>query len=463
MQNRKKAQLVEGSVGRTLVKLTIPMIFGVLGMVAFNLADTFFVGQLGTNQLAAISFTFPVIMVLNSLSMGLGVGAGAVIARAIGEGDQSKVQRLTTDSLILATLVVAFFVLVGLMTIGPLFKLLGAAPEIIPLTKKYMTIWYLGMVFVVVPMVGNNAIRATGDTKTPSAIMLVAVVANFILDPLLIFGLGPIPRMELAGAAIATVIGRAITFSVALAVLYYREKMIILTRPRFSVMFNSWKQILYIGLPTAGTNMILPVGAGIITGLIATHGSGAVAAFGVGSRLDMLAMTIIMALSSVLGPFVGQNWGAGQPGRVKLAVKLSQRFALGWGAMVFTLFALAGRPIAGLFNDNPLVLSLIITYLWLVPLGYGCQGLLLLSNITLNVLNKPFYASILTLFQMFILYIPLAHLGSHLFGIPGIFGAAAVANITAGTAAYIWLRKILAAENGVTVGQAGGLAVAETP
>jgi putative MATE family efflux protein len=295
MQNQTRATLIEGHIGKTLIKLTIPMIFGILGMVAFNLVDTFFIGQLGTNELAAISFTF-----IGSLAMGLGMGASAVISRAIGEGDHTRVQRFTTDSLILSVLVVVVFIVIGLLTIDQVFALLGATPQVMPLIKQYMLIWYPSMIFVVIPMVGNNAIRATGDTKTPSVIMLVAVAVNIILDPLLIFGIGPFPALALAGAALATAIARAITLVVSLWVLYFRDHMITLARPGLDTLLNSWKRILYIGLPAAGSNMVIPLGTGVITSLVAVYGAAAVAGFGVASRVDMFSLTIIMALSSVL-------------------------------------------------------------------------------------------------------------------------------------------------------------------
>ena len=174
----KNARLIEGPVQKTLIRLTLPMVLGTLGMVIFNLSDTFFVGQLGTNQLAALSFTFPVVLIVSSLAMGLGIGASAVISRAIGEGNHYKVKRLTTDSLTLSLIFVGFFALFGLLTINPLFRLLGASGEVLVYISQYMTIWYLGVVFVVIPMVGNNAIRASGDTKTPGLIM---VFASFVI------------------------------------------------------------------------------------------------------------------------------------------------------------------------------------------------------------------------------------------------------------------------------------------
>lgn len=446
MKNAKKALLIEGPIGKTLTKLTIPMIFGIIGIVVFNLVDTFFVGQLGTHHLAAISFTFPIVFVLGSLAMGLGIGTSAAVSKAIGEGDHSQVQRFTTDSLSLAMLIVLIFVTIGLLTIEPLFTLLGATDDIMPLIKEYMTIWYLGMAFVVVPMVGNNAIRATGDTKTPSIVMLVAAGVNIVLDPIFIFGFGPIPRLELTGAAIATVMARAFTFVVAIWVLYHREKMITLVMPTFQAGLTSWKRILYVGLPAAGTNMIVPIGIGIITGMLAVYGPEAVAGFGVASRIEVFALTVIMALGSVLAPFTGQNWGAGRQDRVKAGIRYSQQFSMAWGAIMFVLLMILAPMMAGLFNDNPQVISVIVMYLWLVPLSYGLQGVLTLSGAALNVLNKPFHAATLSVVRMLVLYVPLGYAGSYFFGVSGIFGAATIANIITGIAAYLWLKKVLSVD-----------------
>ena len=354
------ALLIEGPVGKTLVKLTIPMIFGIVALVAFNLVDTFFVGQLGTIELAAISFTFPVVFIIGSIAMGLGIGTSSVISRAIGEGDRHKVQRLTTDAMALSLLVVISFVVVGLLTIEPVFRLLGASPEIMPFIKQYMVIWYVGVPFVIIPMVGNSAIRATGDTKTPSIIMMAAAGVNLVMDPLLIFGIGPFPRWELAGAAVATVAARATAMVISLWVLYRREGMVTFERPRLGEVFQSWKKVLYIGVPASGTNLIIPMSMGVITRLVSTYGVEAVAALGVSIRIEMFALTVIMALGSVMTPFVGQNWGAGKLDRVRLGVRLSRRFAMVWGLGMFILFILLSRPIAGLFNDNPKVISAVV-------------------------------------------------------------------------------------------------------
>jgi len=445
-KSAKRPLLVEGPIGKLLFHLTIPMIFGLVGIVAFNLVDTFFVGQLGAAELAALSFTFPVVMVIGGLALGLGSGASAVISRAIGEADIPKVRRLTTDSLLLSVLIVGAVIVIGFLTIDPLFKALGATPELLPLIRQYMVIWYPGMIFVVIPMVGNNAIRATGDTKTPGLIMVVAAVANAIMDPLLIFGLGPFPRLELAGAAIATVIARAITLAVTLWVLGWRDRMITTTISSIRAVIDSWKSILYIGLPTAATRIIAPVSIGVVTRLLASYGPEAVAGFGVAARVEFFAMTVVVALATVVGPFVGQNIGAGRFDRINTGMKYSKRFSMVWGAGLLVVLAVSARWIASVFSDDPKVVSATALYLMIVPVAFGAHGVLHLSATALNVLRKPFHSAALLVLQMFVLYIPLAHLGSRLFGLPGIFGGIVIAFLIGGFCANLVLGRVLASE-----------------
>ena len=435
-------RLIEGSVGQQLVKLTIPMIWGVLAITAFSIVDTYFVGQLGTKPLAAMSFTFPVVMTLGSLAMGLGVGTSSVIARAIGEGDRDRVQRLTTDSLTLSLLIVAIFVCLGLFTIEPLFTALGAAPDILPFIRSYMQIWYFGMVFLVIPMVGNSAIRASGNTLVPSIIMIVAAGVNIVLDPFLIMGWGVFPRLEIEGAAIATVISRATTLIAALFFLHYREKMLCFNLPKFQIILASWQKILQIGLPAAATSMITPISIGLITSAIAFYGAEAVAAFGVASRIESFALIVVVALSASLSPFVGQNWGAKKYHRVHRALNLSYLFCLAWGMMMATILAPSASWLASLFNSDPQVIQIATQYLWFVPISYAAAGIIFIASSTFNALGKPIPSMIMTLSRMVVLYIPLAYFGSKLFGINGIFAAASIANLVVGIGAYSWNQKL---------------------
>ena len=218
--------MTEGPVGPSLIRLAIPMIFGLVSIMLFNLVDTFYISLIGVRELVAISFTFPVTFTLMSFSFGIGIGAAAVISRAIGEGDQHRVQRLTTDSLLLVALIIICVAGLSFFALDSIFTLMGASTESLPLIKQYMIPWLSGVVFVVIPIVGNSAIRATGDTKTPSWIMIIAAGVNAVLDPLLIFGYGPFPELGIQGAAIATVISYISIMIAGLWVLGIRERML---------------------------------------------------------------------------------------------------------------------------------------------------------------------------------------------------------------------------------------------
>lgn len=444
--NQKKknvATLTEGPIRPILVKLTIPMFVGIIGMVMFNLVDTIYVGQLGTEALAALSFTFPVVMIVTSIGLGIGVGSSSLISFAIGEGDHAKVQRITSDSLVLSLLLVFIFITIGYFTIDPLFTLLGASPEILEMIREYMTIWYFGVPFVIVPMVGNNALRAKGDMKTPAAIMITIVVINIILDPLLIFGIGPFPELGLRGAAIATVFARALSLFMGLYILHYRDNMITFKSPGTAQVIQSWKNLLAIALPAAGARIIVPIAIGVVTHVIAQYGPEPVAAFGAASRAEFFMLAIVMALGSVLNPFVGQNIGANNVSRVKSAMKQSLTFAVLWGiGSYFFLFSLAS-PIARLFSTEESVIQYIILYLSIVPIGYAFRSVSDLVVNVLNVLRKPLLSAGLVFAQMIIFIIPLVYLGSSLYEVKGIFFGLVLANILAGIIGFFTIRQQL--------------------
>ncbi|MCB9642619.1 MAG: MATE family efflux transporter [Myxococcales bacterium] len=437
-----RAKLTEGPIALTMTRMAGPMIFGILSIMLMNLIDTYFVSQLGTAQLAAISFTFPVVSFVGSIALGLSVGTTSVVSRAIGSGRWEDVKKLTTHALLLSMLVVAGFAVLGLFTIDPLFRMLGANESALPWIHDYMMIWYTGIVFLVVPMVGNGAIRAAGDTRTPAVVMFFAALVNIILDPIFIFGWGPIPRMELAGAALTTIFSRALTLLVALWVLSKREKMIDLSSKCFQGILASWKVVLSISIPAAGTQIATPLSLGVLTGMIAVHGKEAVAAFGAGGRLEMLFLMVPMGVSSALSPFVGQNWGAQRRDRVAGALRFSYLMALGGGTLAYLVILVLAAPIAKFFSKDPGVVPFLLSYLWIVPLGYPLAGAMMASGSTFNATNQPLKAAVLALLRMPVLAVPLAWMGANYMGPQGVFWAIMIAQVATGLLGILWTRPL---------------------
>jgi len=438
-----RVNLLEDPVGRTLLRLAGPMSLGFVAVILFSVVDTFWVGRLGARELAAMSFTFPVVFLIMSISIGLGVGVTAVVSRAIGSGDTRRVCRFTSDGLLLANTLVVMVAIAGLVTIRPVFGVLGASPDMIALIGRYMVPWYIGVGFIVIPIVGNSAIRATGDTKTPSLIMIIAGGVNLILDPFLIFGWGPFPRLELQGAAIATVIAYAITFIAAFVILWKRERMLDFSRPPFGEVIESWRGILYVGVPAAATQMLVPLATAILTRFVANFGPQAVAAFGVGTRIESLSMIGPTALAASVTPFVGQNLGARNCGRVRAGLRFGVLSSLIYGAAAAGLLALLARPLASIFTNEGAVIDMISGYLYIIPASYGLFGAMFAVNATFNAADHPLRAAFIIVVRLFVLAVPLALAGSALGDLPGLFAGIAAANMIVGILAILMGRHYL--------------------
>lgn len=419
------------------------MSWGIFSIIGFNLADTYFIGNLGKLELAAISLTFPVVTFFASIALGIATAGSSVISRALGEGDSSKVKRYTSDMMSLALIIVALFVFVGLNTMDEVFGLLGADPELIPLIKQYMEIWYPGMVFVALPMAGNGAIRAQGDTKTASLIMMVAAFVNIVLDPIMIFGLGPVPAMGIKGAAWATVIARAFTMVASLYILKFKYDMLDFKTPKLSDAIASWKKILFIGVPAAGANLVTPLTLSLATAIVARMGQENIAAFGVVSRVESFALIFILAISSSMGPIVGQNFGAQKIKRIQKAINSSVMMALVWSG--FMAFALSnfGDMIMPLFNGDPKVVSVGVLYFQIVPISFGFLGMRLIASASYNAIGKPFSSTMLVSFNLIVLYLPLLYFGSKLYGMKGVFYAGAISNLIAGIVSFYLIRSTI--------------------
>ena len=253
--------------------------------------------------------------------------------------------------------------------------------------------------------------------------------------------------MGLEGAAIATVIARAVGLVMSLLILHFKEKLIELTLPPMKELIASAKQIFYIGIPSAASRILMPLTMAIVIRIVATFGPVPVAAMGVAIKIEMFVFMVIMALSTALIPFVGQNFGAKNLDRVKEAVSKANTFSFIWGLGAFIVLIFLAVPLGNLFGKNAEVAQCIALYLWIVPISYGLRGSAFLVSTVLNAVRKPFISISVNLARMFVFYIPLAIIGRHLGGLQGLFTGLTVANIGAGLMAlFVWklsFRKLL--------------------
>ena len=425
----RTSDLLEGDISTTLKRMTIPMILGMVMMMSFGLIDTFFVSLLGTDPLAAISFTFPVTFTVISLNIGLGIGTSAIIGKLQGSKEITKSQHYATGSLMLSVLLVGGLAIIGFFTIEPVFKLLNATDNLMLYISDYMGLWYLSSIFLAMPMVGNSVLRACGDTRTPSIVMAAGGGLNALLDPIFIFGLGPIPAMGIKGAALATFIAWIVGAVWILYILAVRRKLMLPRLLTLAELRDSSRDILKIGLPAAGANMLTPVAGGVMTAVVAGYGAEAVAAWGVGNRMESIASIVVLALSMTLPPFISQNVGAGQVERVKKAYSLTLKFVLVWQFAIFLVMWALSSWIAVAFANEVEVSVLIQLFLMIVPLGYGMQGIIILTNSSLNAMHRPMTALTLSVIRLFVFFVPISVAGSFLFELKGLFAGTVIANI----------------------------------
>jgi len=361
------------------------------------------------------------------------------VSSTVGSGQREEVKRLGTHSLLLVAGAMAVLSLLGWLTIDPVFTALGASAEVMPLIHSYLDIYYPSVILFTTTMVAGNIMRANGSATIPGVVMTLGAGLHLLLDPFLIFGWFGLPRLELAGAATAMAISRIITVAV---LLYYVSRWnMVLLRDVAAGFVSSCRRILHVGLPAMATQLIGPVSAAIITRLLADYGEVVVAGFGVATRVEAVAVMLLFALSGSIGPFVGQNWGASRPERVKAGLRVTYQFCLVWGLIAALPLLLFGNTIAAWVDDSAQVIGTAAFYLAVVPWSYGLWGVLMMSSASFNALGKPLPSTMLSFTRMFILYIPLALLLESFFGYTGIFVATAVSNGTMGVLGYLWFRR----------------------
>ncbi|MCL6414498.1 MATE family efflux transporter [Aestuariirhabdus sp. Z084] len=423
-----------------LRRLTTPMMGGIISLMLYYLLNAYFISQLGIDELAVVGFTLPFATTLVNLAVGMGIGISATMARSQGAGSDLPIASIGRNALLMAAIILISVSAISQHFLYEIFSLLGAPEHLQPLINDYLSLWIFGCTCQLILMNGNAIFRATGNTQTPAKLMALGAFLNALLDPLLIFGIGPIPALGLQGAAIASIIAWSIALSISLLLLTVKHRLVCLTPPSLIELLNCWPGILRIALPAALSNMMTPLAIAIVTAIVAGFGPEAVAAFGVGERISALALLAILALSMTLPPLVSQNLGAQQYDRIVVAIRSSYRFALIWQTGIYLLLALSAPWLATLFGDNPITHGYIEIYLWCVVLSLAPLGVTILTVSSLNALHQPSKAICVSACRLFLFFVPLAWVGSQLAGIPGLFIGAAIGNLLSAVVARSFLR-----------------------
>ncbi len=439
----KQRDLTEGSISKALITLAIPIIFTNLLQTAYQLIDAFWIGRLGSNAVAAVSISFPVIFFIMSLGMGVSIAGSILVAQFKGRKDVNAVNHISTQTLLFG---IGFaFILGGIgFFISPIvLSLMHVPKEIFADALSYLRISFAGIVFIFGFMIFQSILRGIGEVKLPMIIVFGTVLLNLILDPIFIFGFGPIVPMGVGGAALVTVITQALACFIGLYLLIKGKFEIRLEslKPDFTLL----KQLVKLGFPTSIEQSTRALGMVIIAGIVSSFGTRVLAAYGIGGRI--LSFTIIpaMGLSMATSTLTGQNIGAKKEKRVVETFKKSGLVSFIVLSLIGVTFYIFSREIALFFiPSDPLTVDMAATFIRYMSFGFGFMGIQLTINGIFRGSGNTHLSMLISLIGLWLFRIPLIYVLSHSFnlGEKGIWLAFPVGNILSAIVAIILLLGI---------------------
>ena len=445
-------QYLSGSIVQTMMRTAIGMLPGTIAISGYNIADTYFVSQLGTDQLAAMGFTFPAVMLIGCLFRGLGTGVMATASHALGGRKHDRAAKLVTSGLLLTAFVAVILSLIGIFTSRSLFELCGASGIVLEHVCDYMIVWYAGSVTSALQMTGNDVVIAAGGSRIASTFMVVGLVANVILDPLFIFGYGPFPHLGITGAAYATVLSQFLGMLGIMYYLHFRYHLLAAKTLVWERLRRYWPAVLRFAIPSILGMMLMPIGNGVITRIVAEYGNDAVAACAAAGRLEVLAFVFPMSLGISLMPMVGQNYGAKQYQRIRDCRRIAFRIAIGFELLMAVLYFIFAPQLVVHFSTDARVCEIMILYLRIISIGFGMVEVHRYSGFFFTGCDRPNTAALLNAMRILVFLIPLSLLALVTGSLAMLFIARLAADIFSGAIGYYLTfrltRELLARSSG---------------
>ncbi len=438
------APLTEGSIVRALFRLSIPIVLANILQTAYQITDTFWVGRLNADALAAVSFSFPISFLMIAIGSGLPIAGAVLIAQYKGRGDDRAMNHVAAQTLIMVLLVSLITTAVGLALSETIMRFMGAEPNVLPDAVSFLNYTFLGFIFVFGFFVYQSLMRGLGVVVMPMLIVLFTVLLNLALDPLFIFGWGPIPPLGVAGAAMATLMTQALATFIGFAQLFGGRYGIRLRlsdfRPDFPFM---WKAFL-LGAPASAEQAARALSLTIMTLLVSSFGTIAIAAYGIGTRVITFVMIPAMGFSMATSTIVSQNLGAGKLERAEWTNWLGTFLS-------FVILQAIGLPL--FFFATPLVtffvpeggesIPMAVKLIQLMALTFGFIGIQQVITGTLRGAGDTTSAMMQAIVTQWVMRFPLAYVMSRhtSLGVDGIWWALAISNPLGAALTLLWFLR----------------------
>lgn len=405
----KTRDFTTGSISKHLIAFAIPMFMGNLLQALYNVIDSIWVGRfLGPDALASVSVSFPIIFILVSLVMGITMGTTTLVGQYYGAKKPELMHRTIGNSLLLLTLSGVVITIFGISFSTPMLRLINTPPEILAMADGYLRYFMAGILWMFWYNCITSILRGLGDSKTPLRFLVYSTLLNIILDPLLIFGIGPFPVMGVNGAALATIISQGLSAIISIRYLFFTSGLVKLTKELWVPDYNLIKIIIKIGLPTGIQQTLVSFSALIVSSLINLFGKTAVAGFGAAVRIDHFAIMPAMSIGLAVTSLVAQNIGAGKEHRVKESVYWSALLASAITGIVLIAALIIPELLLSPFTTDTAVLQAGTLYLRYIAFSYIPLSLMFTLGGVFRGAGDTMANMIITLISLWLIRVPLA-------------------------------------------------------
>lgn len=443
MTTQKQNKFTEGRIINSLFSLALPIIFANILQSAYQLIDTFWLGRLGADAVAAVSLSFPLLFLVLSLGSGLTLAGTVMVARYKGASNQKMVDFSSSQSVFLILLTSIALAIISYFAAGPLMKIIGAGPDIIEDSVKYFKVSSVGFVFLFIFFIFQSLMRGIGNVMLPVYIVLFTVILNAVLDPLFIYGYGPVPGFGVAGAAVASVITQAIASTIGLFILFRGRHGIKISISSMYFNMENLKRTFNIGFPASIEQSTRALGMTFMMVIVTSFGSEIVAAYGIGARMLSFIVIPALGLGIATTSLVGQNIGALKIKRAEKVANLSAKVAFfGFTGLGLIMFLVAEPLTAFFIPEDPQVIQDGALFIKIMSLSFGFLGLQQVMNGTFNGAGFTKASMFISIMTLWVVRFPLAYILSYTLelGPVGIWWAFPISNLIAGIVAFSYFK-----------------------
>lgn len=409
-ENIKENKMGTMPIGKLLANMAGPVMVSMLFQALYNIVDSVFVAKLSQDAMNAVSLAFPLQMLCIAFSVGTGVGINALLARSLGEKNQVAVNRAAGTGLFLVLCTAAVFMLLGFTLAEPFFRLQTANEQIIAYGRDYVMICIGGSLGIFVQVYGERLLQATGRTNLSMIAQIAGAVCNIVLDPILIFGLFGFPRLEVAGAAIATIVGQFMGAILGLVLNHTKNPEVQLRAASIRPHGATIRDIYAVGIPSI---IVQSIGSVMMFGMnriLISFTEAATAVFGAYFKLQSFIFMPCFGLNNAMVPIVSYNYGAGKFDRVRKTVRLTAITAIGIMCIGCALFELIPGTLLGLFSPTDEALAIGKTALRIIGAHFPLAGFSIIAASACQALGKPIYSLINSVCRQIVVLLPTAYL-----------------------------------------------------